>query len=91
MEKKTFLVAYKNVAFYHFTLFLVICYAFIKYKSLLLLFPARQAAFLCLMCLGGKTENEMENTPCFVLFIGKEGKLNFMERGKLNGFLMLTG
>lgn len=90
MEKKTFLVAYKNVAFYHFTLFLVICYAFIKYKSLLLLIPARQAAFLCLMCLGGKRRKKWK-TPLDFLFIGKEGKLNFMERSKLNGFLMLTG
>lgn len=90
MEKKTFLVAYKNVAFYHFTLFLVICYAFIKYKSLLLLFPARQAAFLCLMYLGGKRRKKWK-TPLDFLFIGKEGKLNFMERSKLNGFLMLTG
>lgn len=90
MEKKTFLVAYKNVAFYNFTLFLflVICYVFIKYKSLLL--PAQQAAFLCLMCLGGKRRKKWK-TPLDFLFIGKEGKLFFVETSKLNGFLMLTG
>lgn len=86
MEKKTFLVAYKNVACYHFTsvLFLVICYVLLNINLFFLFF----FLLLSLSNVGGLGNGEMENTPFnFCLFYRKRSatySFLLMERSWMN-------